>query len=205
MIEIHDLCKRYKKEYLFDHFCISFIDKKITTIIGPSGCGKTTLLRMIAGLEPYEKGTVAGVNRKNLAYVFQEDRLLPWLSVSENIGLVLKTKFNRAEADRRIREVLSLLDLEEAADMMPSELSGGMQRRVAIGRALAYDAEVILLDEPFKGMDDKLKNQVLEKLSKAWREEEKTIILVTHDLEDARKLSDVVYELSGRPLKKVIL
>lgn len=205
MIEIRNIYKKYKKDYLFENFSISFYDKKITSIIGPSGGGKTTLLRMMAGLEPYEGGEVTGIDRKNLAYVFQEDRLLPWLTVAQNIELVLKAKFTHAQADQRIKDVLSLLDLEDVAEAMPAELSGGMKRRVAIGRALAYDGELILLDEPFKGMDDKLKKRILDKLKTAWKNGEKTIILVTHDLEDARKLSDVVYELSGRPLKKMVL
>lgn len=205
MIEVKNLYKKFKKEYIFEDFSISFADKKITSIVGPSGCGKTTLLRMLTGLESYEKGSITGINRNNISFVFQEDRLLPWLSVYKNIELVMKTKFTPAEAEKRIREVLTLLDLSNAAEMMPDELSGGMQRRVAIGRALAYDAEVIFLDEPFKGMDDKLKSEVLSQLERAWRQAEKTVILVTHDLPDARKLSDSVYELSGRPVKKMVL
>lgn len=205
MIEIRHLYKGFKEEFIFEDFNISFFDKKITSIVGPSGCGKTTLLRIIAGLEPYNRGTVTGIDQRSLAFVFQEDRLLPWLSVTQNIEIVMKTKFNGDEIKHRVREVLSLLDITAAAQMMPDELSGGMQRRVAIGRALAYDGEIILLDEPFKGMDDKLRRGILEQLGSIWRASKKTVILVTHDIEDAKKISDTVYELSGRPLKKSIL
>ena len=203
MIEVKHIYKKFKKEYIFEDFSISFADRKVTSIIGPSGCGKTTLLRMIAGLEPYEKGQISGISQRSISYVFQEDRLLPWLNVFQNIELVLKSKFPPKESKVKVQEMLAQLDLSEAAEMMPDELSGGMQRRVAIGRALAYDADIILLDEPFKGMDSKLKSEVLPQLAAVWEKAEKTIILVTHDIADARKLSDTVYELSGRPLKKV--
>jgi len=202
MIEVSHIYKKFKKEYIFEDFSIAFADKKITSIIGPSGCGKTTLLRMIAGLEPYEKGQISGINHRSISFVFQEDRLLPWLNVNKNIELVLKSKFDSMEAERKVREVLTQLSLSDAELMMPDELSGGMQRRVAIARALAYDADIILLDEPFKGMDNKLKSDVLPKIAAVWEKNEKTIILVTHDVSDAKELSDIVYELSGRPLKK---
>jgi len=203
MIEVNHIYKKFKKEYIFEDFSISFADQKVNSIIGPSGCGKTTLLRIISGLEPFEKGCISGIDKINISFVFQEDRLLPWLNVFQNIELVLKSKFAPEESKRRILEVLTQLDLSEAAEMMPNELSGGMQRRVAIARALAYDADIILLDEPFKGMDNKLKSDVLPQLAAVWRKTKKTVILVTHDISDVRELSDTVYELSGRPLKKV--
>lgn len=203
MIEVNHLYKKFKKEYIFEDFSISFPDQQVTSIIGPSGCGKTTLLRIIAGLEPFEKGMITGVDKGNISFVFQEDRLLPWLNVFQNIELVLKSKFTLEQSKWKVQEVLDQLDLSNAAEMMPNELSGGMQRRVAIGRALAYDADIILLDEPFKGMDNKLKSEVLPELAAIWGKKRKTIILVTHDLADTRALSDTVYELSGRPLKKV--
>ncbi len=203
MIEVNHIYKKFKKEYIFEDFSICFADQQVTSIIGPSGCGKTTLLRMIAGLEPFEKGSISGVDRGNISFVFQEDRLLPWLNVFQNIELVLKSKFTTEQSKWKVQEVLTQLNLSEAAEMMPNELSGGMQRRVAIGRALAYDADIILLDEPFKGMDNKLKSEVLPELAAIWEKTKKTIILVTHDLSDTRLLSDTVYELSGRPLKKI--
>lgn len=201
MIEIKGIYKKYKKEYIYENFTLSFPEGQVTVLLGPSGCGKTTLLRMLAGLESYEKGTISGLSGKRISFVFQEDRLLPWLTVGENLALVLKGFLNPDQSDERIKQVLELLSIPETRNMMPEELSGGMQRRVAIGRALAYDGDVMILDEPFKGMDDALKNQVLPKLSKSWKESGKTVILVTHDLSDARKLSHSIYELSGRPVK----
>lgn len=201
MIEIRGIYKKYKKEYIYENFSLSFPEGQVTVLLGPSGCGKTTLLRMLAGLESYEQGTISGLSGKRISFVFQEDRLLPWLTVGENLTLVLKTFLNPEQSDERIKQVLELLNIPETRNMMPEELSGGMQRRVAIGRALAYDGDIMILDEPFKGMDEALKNEVLPKLAKSWEESGKTVILVTHDLSDARKLSHSVYELSGRPVK----
>ena len=201
MIEIRGIYKKYKKEYIYENFSLSFPEGQVTVLLGPSGCGKTTLLRMLAGLESYEKGTISGLSGKRISFVFQEDRLLPWLTVGENLALVLKSFLKPDQAKKRAEQVLELLNIPETRNMMPEELSGGMQRRVAIGRALAYDGDIMILDEPFKGMDEALKNEVLPKLSKSWEESGKTVILVTHDLSDARKLSHSIYELSGRPVQ----
>jgi NitT/TauT family transport system ATP-binding protein len=201
MIEIRGIYKKYKKEYIYENFSLSFPEGQVTVLLGPSGCGKTTLLRMLAGLESYEKGTISGLSGKRISFVFQEDRLLPWLTVGENLALVLKSFLKPDQAKKRVEQVLELLNIPETRNMMPEELSGGMQRRVAIGRALAYDGDIMILDEPFKGMDEALKNEVLPKLSKSWEESGKTVILVTHDLSDARKLSHSIYELSGRPVQ----
>ena len=105
MIEVNHLYKKFKKEYIFEDFSISFADRKVTSIIGPSGCGKTTLLRMIAGLESFETGSILGVDKGNISFVFQEDRLLPWLNVFQNIELVLKSKFTTMESKEKVQEV----------------------------------------------------------------------------------------------------
>ncbi len=195
MIRVQGIYKRYQKEYLFENFSIAFPEGQVSVLTGSSGRGKTTLLRMIAGLEPYEKGSISGVDQKTVSFVFQEDRLLPWLTAAENIELVLKATMGKEEARAKTRQILETLNLSEAWDLMPDELSGGMQRRVSIGRALAYDGEIFLLDEPFKGMDDALKDEVLPKLADAWLKADKTVVIVTHDLEDARRLSKNIYEL----------
>lgn len=195
MIAVQGIYKRYNKEYLFENFSIAFPEGQVSVLVGSSGRGKTTLLRMIAGLEPYEKGSISGVDQKTVSFVFQEDRLLPWLTAAENIELVLKATMAKEEARIKTRQILEILNLSEACDLMPDELSGGMQRRVSIGRALAYDGEIFLLDEPFKGMDDALKDEVLPKLAEAWRKADKTVIIVTHDLEDGRRLSKNICEL----------
>lgn len=205
MINIRNLYHGFKSEYLYKDFNISFECNKITSIIGPSGCGKTTLLRILAGLEPYESGIIECVDRNRLSFVFQEDRLLPWLSVYENISLVLKDKnIKTTDLTEKINEVLEILKLSNCKNMKPDELSGGMQRRVAIGRALVFDlifdGQLMLLDEPFKGLDEKLKDEILDELFIIWKKYKKTVILVTHDIEDAHRISDHVYEFFGQPV-----
>lgn len=209
-IEIQGLWKRFGEQNLYEGFHLTFLEGKTTAIIGPSGCGKTTLLRMIAGLERYEKGSITGLpdqtNQKlgKLAFLFQEDRLLPWLTVSENISLVLHSFMEKKEQKSRVKEILKILKMTDFADVLPAELSGGMQRRVTIGRTLAFDADVILMDEPFKGLDGALKAEIQQRIKDLCKNRKKTILLVTHDLEDARKMADVVYHFHGRPVEVTI-
>lgn len=198
MIELKGIWKRYKDEDLFKDFNMSFPEGEVSVLIGPSGCGKTTLLRMIAGLEPFDQGSITGVDERRIAFVFQEDRLLPWLTAGENIELVLKADMDHAAAWAKIREVLLIVNLPRAEKMMPDELSGGMKRRIAIARALAYDGDIVLLDEPFKGMDEALKADVLPRLGKIWRSSGKTVILVTHDTSEAKHLADHLFELKTK-------
>ena len=195
MIELSGIYKRYGKDWLFENFSIAFPEGQISVLIGPSGIGKTTILRLIAGLEPYEKGSISGIGQQKISFVFQEDRLLPWLSLGENIELVLKASMTKEEAQAKSRQVLATLDLADAWHMMPAELSGGMQRRGSIGRAMAYDGDIFLLDEPFKGLDEALKGEILPKLADSWHKAGKTVIMVTHDLKDARELANNLYEL----------
>ncbi len=154
---------------------------------GPSGCGKTTLLRLIAGLQQPQRGQILKDTPCSFGTVFQENRLLPWLTVRKNIELVCQ---NAARVDR----VLQAVSLTEDADKYPSELSGGMQRRVAIARALAFDADVLILDEPFNGIDTALRSQIAQHIREQYRD--RLIVLVTHSKEEASLLSATICELS---------
>lgn len=205
MIEIKNLCKRYGENIIYQDFNLSFKENKITCLVGPSGCGKTTLFRILAGLETYESGKIIGEVQKDIAYIFQEDRLIPWLSVYENIRFVLKSQIHEEECRQIIKKVLKHMELWEYRDYMPRQLSGGMQRRVAIGRAFAYKSEVLLMDEPFKGLDKDLKKTIMNELLELWRENPKTIIWITHQLEEAEVLSDCIIELVGKPVAYRIL
>lgn len=200
MIKIEGLCKHYNNIQLYKDFNIAFEKREITAILGTSGCGKTTLLRVVAGLEKYDKGKITGMENEKIAMIFQEDRLIPWLSVYENIYFVLKSHMELEACTKKIQEVLELLDLWSYKDYLPKDLSGGMQRRVAMGRAFAYESSCILMDEPFKGLDYQLKEKIVGDLKKLWRVYPKTILLVTHDYEEADKLAKVIYELEGRPV-----
>lgn len=148
------------------------------SLFGPSGCGKTTLLRLIAGLEQPTAGTVHRPADCRIAMLFQENRLLPWLTVAENVALALSRK-----QKHRVTELLEAVSLSDAATAYPNQLSGGMQRRVAIARTLAYDGDIVILDEPFTGLDSALRDAVGEQIRQ--RCAEKLIVMVTHAEEEA--------------------
>ena len=172
-------------------------------IVGASGSGKTTLLRVLAGLEDADRGDVlidgrpvhgVGTDR---AVIFQEPRLLPWLTVLDNVAFPLENRgLKKAEARARARHYIQLVGLGDFADALPSQLSGGMAQRVGIARALVVKPEILLLDEPFGALDAMTKITMQEELARIWREEKVTMILVTHDLEEAVYLADRVLILS---------
>ncbi len=168
-------------------------------IVGASGSGKTTLLRVLAGLEEADRGDVLidsspvrGVGGDR-AVIFQEPRLLPWLSVLDNVAFPLENRrLRKSEAKVIARHYVKLVGLADFADAFPSQLSGGMAQRVGIARALAVKPEILLLDEPFGALDAMTKITMQEELARIWREERVTMVLVTHDLEEAVYLADRV-------------
>jgi ABC-type nitrate/sulfonate/bicarbonate transport system ATPase subunit len=171
-------------------------------IVGPSGCGKTTLLRVLAGLESPDRGhvlidghPVQGVGTER-AIIFQEPRLLPWLTVLGNVAFGLQVRGTpRDRAEARARHYIRLVGLAEFEKAFPRQLSGGMAQRVGIARALTVQPEILLLDEPLGALDAMTKLTMQEELSRIWREEKVTMILVTHDLEEAIYLADRVLVL----------
>ncbi len=154
-------------------------------LFGPSGCGKTTLLRLIAGLESPTAGTVHRDARR-IAMVFQDDRLAPWLTVRENLLLV-------TDDVSAVDAALAAVSLQDAAEQRPDELSGGMQRRVAIARALAFGGDLLILDEPFNGLDEALKVSIAAKLRERFAG--CPIVLVTHSLEEAALFDATIVNL----------
>ena len=178
------------------------------SFIGPSGCGKTTFLRCIAGLETPTGGslTVNGLTpdeaRKSRAYgyVFQAAGLYPWRTIAGNIKLPLEImKFPRAEMDERVNNVLQLVDLDGFGGKYPWQLSGGMQQRASIARALAFDADLLLMDEPFGALDEIVRDKLNEELLSLWARTEKTIAFVTHSIPEAVYLSTKIVVMSPRP------
>ena len=194
MIEISQVSHRFDEKAVIRDLSFTFPEKGIFALMGPSGCGKTTLLRLIAGLEKPSSGSITH-NGTKIAMAFQEPRLLPWLNCRSNINIVLsksKRSSNEAEA------WFEAFELKDAADLMPNELSGGMQQRVSLARALAAGADLILLDEPLTGLDEELKLRLAPMIKKAC--EKATVILVTHDASEAESLSATVLQCVGSPL-----
>lgn len=178
------------------------------SFIGPSGCGKTTLLRTIAALETPTGGdlTVNGMSadaaRRSRAYgyVFQAPGLYPWRTISRNIALPLEIMgFSKADRTERIGRVLDLVDLAGFGGKYPWQLSGGMQQRASIARALAFDADILLMDEPFGALDEIVRDRLNEALLDLWRKTQKTIVFVTHSIPEAVYLSTRIVVMSPRP------
>ena len=192
-IVIENLYKKYDNLSIFENFSLTIRNNKIFCLFGPSGCGKTTLLNMIAGLENYDGGNIKGIENKKISYIFQETRLLPWASVYENISFVLKSTCSKDETEKLVNKYLKLVSLKEYKDYYPNQLSGGMEQRVSIARCFAYKSDIILMDEPFKGLDLKLKENLMKDFRELWKENKPTVIFVTHDKEEAKYLADEVF------------
>lgn len=185
---------------VFDHFSASFARGRITAVIGPSGCGKTTLLRLIAGLEAPGGGRIRidTEEKARIGFIFQDFGLLPWLSVARNAELGLEARAVPA-ADRRARAAATLdeLGLASWGNSYPVRLSGGMQQRVAVARALALNADLILMDEPFSSLDALTRESLQDSLRQIQRAHISTIIIVTHSIEEAVYLADDILILDG--------
>lgn len=173
------------------------------TIIGPSGCGKSTLLKLIAGLDNEYEGNITIQNQKVLGpsikqgFVFQEHRLFPWLTVEQNIAADLSLKDPKVRS--RVDELIEIVRLKQFETSYPKELSGGMSQRVAIARALLRDPEVLLLDEPFAALDAFTRKHLQDVLLDIWQQKKTTMILVTHDIDEAIYLANRVFIMSARP------
>lgn len=170
---------------------------EFVAIVGPSGCGKTTLLNLLAG---DMKPTGGAVNVQGLARrVFQQDGLFPWRTVSENIALGLRRGISEGDRTSEINAMLVLVGLEAFGDHYPHQLSGGMRQRVELARALSGDADILLMDEPFSALDYLTRLRLRQELARLLAEKPRTVVLVTHDIEEAAQLADRVVVLGQRP------
>jgi sulfonate transport system ATP-binding protein len=213
-VEIAGLCKSYTLgERQVDALCdvdLVLEDASLVAVVGKSGCGKTTLLRVICGLEPMSRGGVRFVNNARhehdpkVSIVFQEPRLMPWLTVEQNMGFSLIRDSDRGRVKDRVDTYLNLLGLNEFKDAYPSQISGGMAQRVALGRTLCYDPDVILMDEPFGALDAFTRRNLQKELVNIFQSQRKTILFVTHDVDEAIFLGQHVLVLDrGRLVKDV--
>ena len=190
MIKAHGLTLRYGDKLVLDHFSLEIPIGGLTALSGPSGCGKTTLLRVLAGLEAPETGTVDGVEASRTAFLFQEDRLLPWRTVGQHITDVLP-RSRRGE----LADWLAFAELSGEEDAYPGDLSGGMARRLALARCAALGGELLLLDEPFAGVDPQRAARIMERL----RALGVPAVLASHQA-PVLAACDRVIELDGPPL-----
>ncbi|MGM9583376.1 MAG: ABC transporter ATP-binding protein [Phascolarctobacterium sp.] len=189
-LRVQGICKTYGEKKALQPVDESFSEHSFTCIVGRSGCGKTTLLRLLCGLEKPDAGAIEMPVGKRIAPVFQEPRLMSWLNVGENITLAAQHDKNLDVS--RLPELLKLLELEGTEHLYPNQLSGGMAQRVSLGRTLFYNPDIILMDEPFSALDYFTRQGLQQTLLKLYAEERKTIIFVTHDVEEALLLGDRV-------------
>ncbi|AOB29027.1 MULTISPECIES: ABC transporter ATP-binding protein [Bordetella] len=216
MIELEHVGKVYQARNAIVHavgeVSLRIDDGEFVAIVGPSGCGKSTLLNMIAGFLPPTTGTVrvagtlvTGQVPPALGYIFQKDTLLPWFNVRKNVALGLRFQgVDNARIARRVDELLELGHLSDFANAYPHQLSGGMRRRVALLMSLAVEPRILLLDEPFGALDTHTKTHLHRELGEIWRKLGQTIVMVTHDLDEAITLADRVVVLSGPPSRVLL-
>lgn len=199
-MKILNLTFSYNDKQILKDFCLDIEEGKVTSIMGSSGGGKTTLLNCISGQLSYQGKILYGQNGqettdKKIAYIFQQPRLIPSLTVKENIKFVLSEK-DKTVAESKAQEIIGKLQLNDCQDSYPSRISGGQASRTAIARALAVNSDILLMDEPFKGLDIKLKNYILQLIKPLIAN--KTVIFVTHDTEEALALADRVIVLTRK-------
>ncbi|MFM2125511.1 MAG: hypothetical protein RL328_1962 [Acidobacteriota bacterium] len=218
-LQIDHLTKRYslqreaRQVLALNDITLGVEDGEFMAVVGPSGCGKTSLMNIVAGLLPYEHGSVSIDGKKvegpgtDRAVVFQHASLLPWRSIMGNIryGMEMQKRFDEATMQQRADHFLKLVGLTGFDKHFPGELSGGMQQRVNLARALAADPVVLLMDEPFAALDAQTREFMQSELLKIWAKAKKTVVFITHQINEAIFLADRVAVLSSRPgrLKKV--
>lgn len=199
-LSIEHLNKSFGDRPLFSDFSIQIEEGAVTCLLGPSGCGKTTFLNMISRVVPADSGEFKGFDQKTVSYIFQEPRLLPWETVPGNISFVLRDAYPKTEREKITARMVELVGLKGEENKFPGNLSGGMKQRVAIARAFAYPSDILLMDEPFKGLDVKLKTTIMQLFLKVWQENRKTVIFVTHDIDEAIALGQRICVLSKPPV-----
>ncbi|MEM9968649.1 MAG: ABC transporter ATP-binding protein [Pseudomonadota bacterium] len=230
-LEVTHLCRSYAGRKVVSDVSLSILPGRVTCLLGPSGCGKSTMLRMIAGVDRQDSGRIAvdGVTisddtyhvppeKREIGLMFQDFALFPHLTVAQNVGFGLKNA-SKQEKRQRIEELLSRVDLIRFIDGYPHQLSGGEQQRVALARALAPRPRIMLMDEPFSGLDNRLRDEIRDETLTILKEEETAVLLVTHEPDEAMRMADDIalmrsgeivqhgtpYDLYTAPMDRVAL
>lgn len=205
---MRDICVKnltcsYEQKTIFDNFDVTFEQGKINVILGGSGVGKTTLLNAIAGIKSYE-GQIEGCEG-GVSYIFQKDRLIPSISVYKNLDLILKGVVkDKAERKRMIEQTAADLEIFDVLKSLPSEISGGQAQRVSMARAFLYPSDVMLLDEPFKALDTALKTRLIKQFAALQEKKNKTVVFVTHAIDECLLLADDYFVFDDAPVKIVL-
>lgn len=202
-ITVKNLCVKYGEQVVFDSFDATFEKGKINVILGGSGVGKSTLIGAIAGLVKHD-GDIEGVDG-GISYIFQKDRLIPSISVYKNLDLILKSVYkDKEDRKQHIEEMLEILEITDCRDKRPSEISGGQAQRACMARAFLYPSEVLLMDEPFKALDTALRHRLFEWLFRLCEISPKTIIFVTHAIDECLLSADKYMVIGGKPANIVL-
>ncbi|MEI4648378.1 ABC transporter ATP-binding protein [Bacillus cereus] len=203
ILQFHNVSFHYDEKPIINELNASIRDKEFVSIIGPSGCGKSTLFRLITGLEEASTGQIVLTETKShpVGYMPQKDMLLPWRTIIENAALPLECQgVQKKEAQIKAKELLHKFGLQGYETKYPKDLSGGMRQRVSFIRTLLTGGEILLLDEPFSALDALTKASLQEWLFEQWKEWEKTILFITHDVEEALFLSNRIFVVENQPI-----
>ena len=205
-VRVRNITKYFGAERVLDNVDLDLPVGSFTSLVGPSGCGKTTMLRIIAGIEKAGGGTIEinGISSEGdvpvLGVVFQQGSLLPWKSVQKNVAFGLElAKLDKAEIKERVANALEMVHLTGTEKKYPHQLSGGMQQRVGIARALALDPPILLMDEPFASVDAQTREELHDELLHIWEKSRKSVLFVTHSIDEALVLSDHIVVMGARP------
>ena len=196
---LQELCVRFGSVEVFRNLSLGIDHGEFVAVVGPSGCGKTTLLNLCSGFLKPTGGRIVCAGRVRMVY--QQDSLFPWQTVEQNVALGLRSLQNHNERKRQLDEMLRLVRLEEFAGHYPHQLSGGMRQRVELARALIGNSDILLLDEPFSSLDYLARLRMRRELARMLEELPRTVVLVTHDIEEAAQLADRILVLSDRPAR----
>ena len=203
MIVLNNISKKYDDLQILKDFNLTIEDNSITCLFGPSGVGKTTIANIATGLIPVDEGSVLGIENTLFSYVFQEPRLLEWYSVYDNINFVLKDIYDADTRKNVINNYISMVGLEDFSNYKPKALSGGMAQRVSLARAFAYPSNALIMDEPFKALDIKLKIEMINSFKDLWNKSKRAVLFITHDISEAALLSDTIYIINNRPVEVI--
>jgi len=200
---VRNIRMSYPGQEIFREFSLEFRENTITCILGPSGCGKTTLLNILSGNLRPQSGERIGFGNRKLSYIFQEPRLLPWKTVTGNLLFPVKEQIPPEKQEAWLNHYLDLVNLQGKGHLYPYQLSGGMKQRVAMARAFAFPSDIILMDEAFRGLDLSLKMNLMESFLRIWKEHPRTVIAVTHDVDEALALGHDLIVFSHPPVSVV--